>query len=786
MPEMVAQPDHRRQTEAIPTPVSSTSDLRRVNPSNDQPIHCTNRASSHASAPARDTNDHNDDYESTASRLTSPDWGEPHRTPGHELLWKPQESTKEGRNCNQKLRQGLQSEERDQYSYSPIGKQQTRLVLLKPGYPDEEIYAKLTVVDDTDLGSESFAYSALSYVWGSAPASHTVYIQDDIDESSSSTYNKETQAECRSRTLQTKALAIRPNLHDALIHLRSRKIIVPIWIDALCIDQNDAQERSNQVQKMGSIYMNAQFVSVWLGTNEDSAIPAFRLARELTDMHALGDTPRDSRPSVQWDSLSRLTHHAWFTRAWVVQEVVFARRVTFHCGGESIAWDDLQDAIGIFNKYFHHIPLGVYATKHGRRRVLKPKPLAADLLVSLCSNIFRRTPAISHESTIGLETLVSLAAMCDTSDPRDKVYALLGIAKEFNNAGHPDAHAYANGLPPRVDYTKDLFQVYRDFLKWVIQRSNGLDILCRYWALPERLHESPTTPRLVDLPSWILTVDNSPSRRDPGIFGGPKAAESLVGLPGKAAYSASSRRLPVYCFGTGQVSSAEAEGLHGYGRPKSGFTSDGLYHDMSLTIDGIVIGVVDWFADLPDGAISRQCLQKLGWQPLEKPTWRNPNPEPPKVPDQVWRTLIADRDTDGASPPSYFRRACQSCLTKYAPNGHLNTKEVLESDEFHDQNSPAQDYLRRVLAVCYNRVCFTANTPYGSRGRLVGLAPAEAQENDVIAILYGCSVPVVLRKQQSTLLEKESFAFVGEAFVYGQMDGEAMFDTKVEKSFRLT
>jgi hypothetical protein len=351
--------------------------------------------------------------------------------------------------------------------------------------------------------------------------------------------------------------------------------------------------------------------------------------------------------------------------------------------------------------------------------------------VLLSSNVFRRGPDGTHESTIELETLVCLSAGFDTSDPRDTMIALRNISKELNPLRKFIARKKNEELPelpPELNYKLDLYQTYREFLVWIFNRQSAypLDILCRHWALPERPHKGPTIPRLVDLPSWILTVDEGSYGRDDDVFKGRRAADSFVGLPGKHCYHASPHEPPNFKFGEQHSYMSDVDLPVGEALP--GLTSDGVYYDMSLTISGLFIGVVSWASDpIPDGVIPRRCLEKFGWK-------RGKLAQSPSAPEQLWRTLVADRGPDGTEVPPYYQRACLTCLMKHSPNGHINTEKLLDTNEFKDHESFAQEFLRRVQAVTWNRVCLEAYPPTGADVmnatagdpvKLLGLGPSK-------------------------------------------------------------
>ncbi|KAH8716724.1 heterokaryon incompatibility protein-domain-containing protein, partial [Phaeosphaeriaceae sp. PMI808] len=86
-------------------------------------------------------------------------------------------------------------------------------------------------------------YKALSYVWGSSEMTSTIHVNN---------------IQCQATT----------NLVSALRHIREKQTTIILWVDALCINQEDTNERNQQVQMMARIYKSAQEVIAWLGKSE--------------------------------------------------------------------------------------------------------------------------------------------------------------------------------------------------------------------------------------------------------------------------------------------------------------------------------------------------------------------------------------------------------------------------------------------------------------------------------------------------------------------------------------
>ena len=122
-------------------------------------------------------------------------------------------------------------------------------------------------------------------------------------------------------------------------------------------------------------------------------------------------------------------------------------------------------------------------------------------------------------------------------------------------------------------------------------------------------------------------------------------------------------------------------------------------------------------------------------------------------PEKFWKTLVADRDSNGRKLPSYFQLACRYAFDGRATGGDLSTSELPTRGKCP---TIVTEFLRRVQSVVWDRALIlsngrsprvTAHSETRAMMPLLGLAPGKARQGDLICILYGCSVPVVLRKK---------------------------------------
>ncbi|ORY03670.1 heterokaryon incompatibility protein-domain-containing protein, partial [Clohesyomyces aquaticus] len=187
---------------------------------------------------------------------------------------------------------------------SPYGrldpnKDEIRLVDICPGSFSDPIELDIHVVDLSDLPK----YSALSYAWNPKQPETGYHVS---------------LGRASFKTTPNFCLHIGKNLDSAIRHLRHPARVERMWIDAICIDQNNVSERNRQVQLMGKIYSSAQDVVIWLGPSErDSDVIMNCIATKKVE------------ESQIW----------WFQRVWVAQELTLARNdPLMRCGHKSVSW----------------------------------------------------------------------------------------------------------------------------------------------------------------------------------------------------------------------------------------------------------------------------------------------------------------------------------------------------------------------------------------------------------------------------------------------------------------
>jgi hypothetical protein len=261
-------------------------------------------------------------------------------------------------------------------------------------------------------------YSALSYTWGDELAEIPI-------------------------TVNESTFFVTPNLAAALGSLRTNAkfggIFRTLWIDAICINQEDVNERNHQVAQMQEIYAGAQEVIVWLGPADSnpSIGPAFLFVHDLCKhLNELGifnlknytaaDLDRALEKATtqlhrqNWCAVIEILLKPWWGRVWVIQELASARRAFLQFGKLSLPWPEMALIIHILN------------TWHPSLTQLE---LLGDLYETEVGEAIYRAASIANARTTfqrkvinSFESLIYLSQLSQCKDPRDKVYALLGLA----------------------------------------------------------------------------------------------------------------------------------------------------------------------------------------------------------------------------------------------------------------------------------------------------------------------------------------------------------------------
>lgn len=331
------------------------------------------------------------------------------------------------------------------YVYEKITTSQGfRLFTLRPGLSGEDVCGTLA---DHNLGARS-SYVALSYMWGSLDSSTTIQIDGSI-------------------------FQVRRNLFDALHALRRADQELTLWVDAICINQHDIGERNQQVALMWKIFSGARAVILWLGIPSIDKQVVFDTQRmkfkidgdQSIDMEVYRDITIQSLPFLE-ELYQQLVSHPYWQRAWIKQEILAARYIVVCFGEFKIDWNSFAVAsvkcrsyrLSLGNSPDHLLSTFTY---HGVSR-------------DLWSLIEQRRTGHRGET---MRSLIEKYGMSACTDPRDRVFALFGLAN--NSVGREsmtglDRVAEHRRKYWRPDYSLSKSEVY-EMLAWCswIRRGNS-------------------------------------------------------------------------------------------------------------------------------------------------------------------------------------------------------------------------------------------------------------------------------------------------------------------------
>jgi Heterokaryon incompatibility protein (HET) len=196
-----------------------------------------------------------------------------------------------------------------EYEYKPLEEPDSiRLIDLQPSSdPTSAIWCSLVhiTLSSEELRDVFSHYTTLSYVWGCPDKVETIWIDDAL-------------------------LKITANLFLALRDLRHEKNSFLLWADGICINQKDNAERGVQVQLMGNIYQGATNTIIYLG-------PADLESDECRYLKGARHCQTTSSPQLLFSVLNK----EWFTRVWILQELVFSKNPWVQCGTARARWTSL-------------------------------------------------------------------------------------------------------------------------------------------------------------------------------------------------------------------------------------------------------------------------------------------------------------------------------------------------------------------------------------------------------------------------------------------------------------
>lgn len=257
-------------------------------------------------------------------------------------------------------------------------------------------------------------FAALSYMWGDQGSSRQILVNGySVD--------------------------VTENLEAALRQLSCRISFtggIKLWVDALCINQNDILERNVQVKRMRNIYSQAMSVWVWLGIDADESHKAIRLLSDCADnnrpakaaeyLETLRLNPNLFEPG-SWKALYQFLNRGYWKRLWIIQEIAMGRiQLNLLCGNTSLLWSKLWAGIGIIS-----MEPGVAEMRVCQECEEAGFPYRRRHIFVLMTRIqqmeFLRKDEEGRRDGRPLMQLMRVSRQSQQTDARDKVYAIMGL-----------------------------------------------------------------------------------------------------------------------------------------------------------------------------------------------------------------------------------------------------------------------------------------------------------------------------------------------------------------------
>ncbi|KAI0103227.1 HET domain-containing protein [Nemania sp. FL0031] len=563
------------------------------------------------------------------------------------------------------------------------------------------------------------AYVALSYSWGAEQ--HIVPIEID-----------------------SQILYITPSLAIAIRRLQQLAVNNTkwVWIDKICIDQDNVLERAHQVRLMGLIFSGAVRTLIWLGPEADKCWPAWTLIDQIYAVFRKKQPNHTALGLPQWDHvlwkyLRTLLELPWFTRTWVIQEVAFSPGDPFFIQGN-------QESPGSYGYPWHRLGWAAsWLRRNGYLRLIQiPNELQSVDTMSCIRQSLTPWPLDA--------LLIATSIKFHATDQRDKVYALLGLAAECrSSAGIPDA------LHP--DYSLDVSEVYTKVALFLLRGNHTLTVLTRAGGVSraQRKYEFDLIPswvpnwcdfavagrQIVRSLSWLTDSDTTSA----SVLGFPEIYNAAFGLPTKPS------TFP--CIAEVRLNGPKVD------KVTDVFPFHNFLEPLKRQIHEFSIVEV-WKAILP----------RLGkWQAINI------------IDSYIRTTTVEQHGLSGNTKDQILKDGAAYLL------GHLSSSHLCQ-ETYSDDLLPLLERLsmcgnpNRYISLATN-FCIGRTFIITSNGRM-GIGPADTLPGDMITILFGGGVPYILRVDSV-----QTSSLVGESYIDGLMKGEAIQYWKqtnfVEETFNL-
>lgn len=594
------------------------------------------------------------------------------------------------------------------------------------------------------------------------------------------------------------------NLFQALKRLQKQDDSNFMWIDDLCINQQDKTEKNHQVPLMRHIYKSAERVFSWLGHSDTDTLPGFSLIERWADAilstNPTAETWSNSqarREAIQnierpfdlqdWTSFVAFARKSYWERIWILQEVTLARQCILLCGDYELPFEKLMWAYRAWTTGNLRSPQLVELV----RPVGEGTPFYSFMKVPLEGGAFVKVKVeVSAQRELRqFPFLLKRASILLASDPKDKVYGILGLLN------------LASGKIP-VDYQCDDIAAYSNTLLTLAKEVGRLDLLSFAGNLEEGVQETTTK----EWPSWVPDFRCNNRRNMDGRF-----AESSL-YYNMFFFNASGNSIaqcnidstnPKLLNVRGLCLDDVAEAVQPFQRLDN---EHRFYSWLSSTIRHA--NTIQPRSISPLQLLFRTMIADHLWRGSESPDFlathlgvnffrfaagflltarrvlvenfasmldavRGPSPHQCVGPSSGFdRTLSSWLYVDPEQAENTCKQQPRVDLNKFLNQTHLHWPDTVDTnDESYDQFYLAE--FSSVFSRTESRCLFVTENGY------LGAGPGGMEPGDKIFLPLGCSVPLVIRKS------KNNFEVIADAFVAGVMQGE-LFSKSCVQSVSLT
>jgi hypothetical protein len=574
--------------------------------------------------------------------------------------------------------------------------------------------------------AEAPAYEAISYTWGSGPKDHLVFLDG--------------------RWLPT-SQKVRQILEGRASYWTERWL----WIDSLCIDQTNSQEKNSQVRIMGDIYQTADRVVVWL---EDSNLSPSKVTLAmflLENIKFVVTRYQEYGPMLDpismlvgtkamWEALSELVSHPYWQRVWILQEIAKAKKVHLRCGERYTDWNSFWPMVFLLSQD----PANEIVARNCLLLNASNEGLARGVMQIVVIASLQQTS--NEAGLLDIKDCLARTNRCAATDPRDKIFALHSMAKWHSKQDKI--------LEPLPDYSASVELVYIRTAQYLLSTDPGF-VLC---------HSGIGSPRqfdLEDMPSWVPDWTSiSPCIRERDVPVGQRYQAC-----GSTTQSISTAE-PVSTTQFISFASSEKPQL----LPTISMQAIPVAAIKELSAFSYATVLV-MTKESKDGVCNFLKSAQALLAPLPERYAHTGQP----VSEAFWRTLIGDRcRIKGENPPAYASPAPPECAAFFTifRDGFFGVSS--ETAGFSSEEAAARTNASFIYSRALANACGNQRFAVMENG-LIALVPSMAQVGDTLVVALGMEKPFLMRKAAMVNTGKgEIWRYVGDCYAHGIMKGKVV------------